>query len=77
MTDVARIAAAMAEYDAVVADCPANKRHLGSQKCPKCGASASNDCWPSNRAADRFVAHIKDMLKEDGEAVRAHLQGEG
>ncbi len=60
---IADVLAAIAEYDAVVRDCPANRYHLGDQKCPKCGAMASDDCWPSNRAADRFVRAIKDMLK--------------
>jgi hypothetical protein len=58
------IAASLAEYDAVVAACPANRQHLGEKPCPKCGSERNEGCREENRAAYAFIAAVRAALQE-------------
>lgn len=58
--------AALAEYDAVSAACPANKQFLGEKLCPKCGAGPSEGCREDARAAYRFIQSVRTIIGETG-----------
>lgn len=63
MGDVAKIAAALAAYDAAAAECPLSKRRIpGHVPCPRCKATGNEGCGVEGLASARFIA-----------AVRAHL----
>ena len=60
--DIAEVAQALAEYDAVVAACPANRQHLGEKPCPKCKATWDEGCWEEARAAYALIHRVRQHL---------------
>jgi hypothetical protein len=62
---------ALAEYDAVVAACPANKTHLGDNPCPKCKAERTEGCRSESRAAFAFIQQARQALASTAQTASA------
>lgn len=62
----------IAEYDAVVKVCPANKTFLGEKLCPKCKAGPDEGCREEIRASFTFISNARARLTA---ALAAHRGG--
>lgn len=56
----------LANYDAVVKACPANKTFLGEKPCPKCKAESNEGCREEIRACFSFLSNARAALKHGG-----------
>ena len=65
--DKAGLVAALATYDAAAVDCPARKRHLGDEPCPKCGAGTSDGCG-LEIGATHIAAAIRELTTTSHDA---------
>lgn len=65
-----RLSAALAEYDAAVARCPANnfaveRRTYGPKdRCSACGATAAGNCGKDAGASYRLVKELRSALEQ-------------
>lgn len=58
----------LANYDAVVKSCPANKMFLGDKACPKCKAESNEGCREKIRACFSFLSNARAALAKHGGA---------
>ncbi len=56
-----KIRAALDERKAKLDQCPANKRSLGDEPCPKCHATTAGPCWLNVEADAAFVDAMKAL----------------
>lgn len=54
--------AGLADIDKAISECPAMRRHLGKQPCPKCNAASNEGCRERVAAESRLVQSIREAI---------------
>lgn len=65
----ARLVDALARYDQKLADCPVNnpkgRKVGGDDRCPRCGADASQNCGLNASASDVLINELRALAETE------------